>query len=64
MICKPCACQADVDLANAKFEAGAFFDDVEYLLGYCELEDCKGHEDCKGCDCQHLPVKEGQIVSS
>lgn len=61
MICKACACDADVNLANALLKGGAAFEDVEHLLGYCDVTDCKGHEDCKGCDCQHKPVKEGQI---
>jgi hypothetical protein len=53
MICKSCACDADWQSRNEQpdpFET-------------CEMDGCEGHDSCKGCDCQHNPVKEGQIKS-
>lgn len=49
MICKPCAQTAD-------FSARVFVEwpDVE-------IPPKLGHVLCKGCDCQHKPVKAGQI---
>lgn len=45
MICKPCAQTADFSARNP---------DVE-------IPPRLGHALCKGCDCQHKPVKAGQI---
>ncbi len=47
MICKPCACDADEQTQGDTYE--------------CPYDSCSGHESCKGCDCQHKPVKIGQI---
>jgi hypothetical protein len=49
MICNPCAYEADVQ-QFAQIP-------LEELDKYPEI----GHKACKGCDCQHKPVKEGQI---
>lgn len=46
MICKACACDADEQVTGIKIPG-------------CEED--HGHGNCKGCDCQHKPVKEGQI---
>lgn len=47
MICKYCTCDAE-EQKNPWYE--------------CPYDDCSGHDSCKGCYCQHLPVKEGQIL--
>lgn len=47
MICKDCAEDADYQ-TGAPAPAGGWTSHA-------------GHEDCKGCDCQHKPVKAGQI---
>lgn len=51
MICKPCACDADWQT----WELG------ELTYPKCGEDDCDGHRSCIGCDCQHRPVKIGQI---
>jgi len=50
MICKPCAIDADAQGSGAQ----------PLPLGVSESEGY-GHSICAGCDCQHKPVKEGQI---
>lgn len=46
MICKPCAIDADWQTWRKDERP--------------PVERAR-HEACKGCDCQHEPVKEGQI---
>lgn len=47
MICKQCAAEADAQTLA-----------VDHVI---ELRTI-GHKVCKGCTCQHKPVKDGQIV--
>lgn len=46
MICKECAAEADCHP-----DAAILYQHVKEL----------GHAACSGCDCQHKPVKDGQI---
>lgn len=53
MICEQCMCDAREQKAAA---AG--------LPYTCELESCSGHDGCKGCTCQHLPVGSVEFLGS
>lgn len=56
MICDPCKC-------DARWQRYILNNGSPDPLHECEQDDRQGHASCKGCDCQHKPVKAGQIVS-
>lgn len=55
MICEPCQLDAQVQRNNMILIKEGL------VMFRGELEPGEGHDGCKGCDCQHKPVKEGQI---
>lgn len=51
MMCEPCQIDANVQKANIEIAAGGLARNFTTVLLPGE-----GHDGCKGCTCQHLPV--------